>query len=170
MNPLQLHLLTNHVPVIGVLFAALALAAGLVSRSPGLRRFGLLCVIAVALAAVPVYLSGEPAEELLERSVTLPEPIVESHEYAAKVSMIALGLLGALALALHLRSRKRIVSGPEIAILLVATLGAAGTFAWTAHLGGQIRHSEIRAPMDAAAVSEGTAAGAAVQGSERDED
>lgn len=164
MDPLQLHLLGNHVPVIGVLFAALTLGVGLARRAQGLRRFGIVCVLGVALTTVPVYFSGEPAEERLERSVAIPEAILERHEDAARVSLIAAMALGAWALALLWRSRKRAVTGMETALLLIATIAAAGTVAWTAHLGGQIRHSEVRSAVtanEAASGEPGSAAGAA---------
>ena len=152
MDPLQLHLLANHLPVVGVLFAAVTLVVGLVSRSEGIRRFGLACLVGVALVAVPVYFSGEPAEERLEKAVALSENLVERHDDAARAALIVLAAAGALAIVVQLRSRRRLLSEAEIALLLVAAIGGAGTIAWAAHLGGQIRHSEIRAASTADAV------------------
>jgi hypothetical protein len=68
LSPAHLHLLLNHIPVLGtMIFAPLVLAWGLLRRSRDATLTGLLLAILLALTAVPIYLTGEPAEEQLER-------------------------------------------------------------------------------------------------------
>ena len=66
MNAAYVHLTLNHVPVLGVVFALPLLGFGLLRRNPALLRAGWVTLVAVALVAIPVYLSGEGAEEIVE--------------------------------------------------------------------------------------------------------
>jgi hypothetical protein len=159
MNAPQIHLMMNHVPVIGVLFAALALAVGLLWRNAAILRLGLAMLVLVALAAIPVFLSGEPAEETVEDLAGVSHASIESHEDAAKPAMVGLELLGLVALIGLLLHRGRVVAPRFAALLLIAVIALSGGLAWTAHLGGQIRHPELRGGA-AAAPAESGAAGA----------
>ena len=143
MNAPQVHLMLNHVPVIGVLFAALALGVGLVWRNVAILRLGLAILVLVALAAVPVYFSGEPTEEHVEHLAGVSESTIEAHEDMAKAAMISMAVLGLAALVALLRYRRQSVPPRLAGLLLVAVLALSGALAWTAHLGGRIRHPEL---------------------------
>jgi hypothetical protein len=65
-NGAQLHLLTNHLPVVGSLFATLVLLSGLLFKNSSVRRTGLALLAFAALTTLPAYYSGEPAEEKIE--------------------------------------------------------------------------------------------------------
>jgi uncharacterized membrane protein len=95
-----------------------------------------------------VYLTGEPAEELVERLPGYSEALVEQHETAALIATIGMSLLGIAALIGLLRRQPR--QWYPKAVLLGALL-VAGLMAWTANLGGQIRHTEIRTSAQAPA-------------------
>ena len=112
----------NHLPVIGVLFVALVLAVGLLWRNGGILRLGLAMLVLVALAAIPVFLSGEPAEESIEDVTGVSHASIESHEDAAKPAMIGLELLGLVALVALLRERGRGVPPRFAALLLIAVI------------------------------------------------
>ena len=58
MNAPQIHLMLNHVPVLGVLFVTITLAAALLLRNGTLLRFALFALVVVAIAAIPVYFSA----------------------------------------------------------------------------------------------------------------
>ena len=92
MNPVDIHLALNHVPVIGVPIALVLLGWGLWRRSPDLTRAGLALLVATALVAVPVYLTGEPAEEVVEGIAGISHRAVHDHEDAA-VLRLAHGVL-----------------------------------------------------------------------------
>jgi len=96
----------NHLPVLGVLFSALVLLVGLVFRSQAITRLAIAVLIVSALAGVPVFLSGEPAEEALEHTAGVSERVIEAHEDAARIAMIALDVLGLAALFGWLRYRR----------------------------------------------------------------
>lgn len=143
MDAPQLHLMLNHIPVIGTLIVVIALGAAKVFRSAALQRFGLAILLGAALVGVPVFLSGEPTEERIEEMAGVSETSIEAHESAAKAATLALVILGVLALGglVSERSRaSRLYSGA----MLVCTLALSLGMAWTAHLGGRIHHPEIR--------------------------
>lgn len=147
MNAAQLHLALNHVPIILLPTALLLALAGLVRRSRELTTAGLLLTVLVGLVVLPVYFSGEGAEELVEHLPGVVHDTIEEHEDAGKFAMIAIlvtGALGALALLLgrgHPTGRGRTL------LLLVLLAGAVASAAGlrTGHLGGLIRHPEIGA-------------------------
>lgn len=62
----HLHLLLNHVPVIGTLLGLLLLLVAFGRKSEELKKVTLGLFVLIALVTVPVYLTGEPAEEMIE--------------------------------------------------------------------------------------------------------
>jgi hypothetical protein len=147
MNDAQLHLLINHLPVLGVPFGLTLGAWALVRRSEDLLRAALGVLVLAALATGAAYLSGEPAEELVEHQAGVGEAFVERHEALAAAATVAAGLLGGLALAVLAVGwvgRRHRVPRPLAAFTFAGALGVAVLLGYTAHVGGQIRHAEIR--------------------------
>jgi len=137
----HLHLALNHFPVIGVLLSLCFLTAAVWRGSPELLKASYWLILFLAVVAWVVYLTGEPAEELVERLPGYSEALVEQHETAALIATIGMSLLGIAALVGLLRRQAR--QWYPKAVLLGALL-VAGLMAWTANLGGQIRHTEVR--------------------------
>ena len=168
MSLLHLHLLLNHVPVIGTIIALGPLAFALLRGDDRVGRASLGLLAVLAAVAVVTYFTGEPAEEAVEHLAGIPEPLIERHEEAALLATIALGVVGAAAAGWLLLFRRRPLRRPVMLGLLVAALVPAGAMAYTANLGGQIRHSEIRAGATAAAGDEAGSAAAETRHSEDD--
>jgi uncharacterized membrane protein len=144
MSPVHLHLLLNHVPVIGTVIALALLALATLRGDDRLGRVSLGLLAVLAAAAVATFLTGEPAEEAVEHVAGVPGALIERHEEAALLATIALGVMGALAAGWLLFFRRRPLSRGVMLGLLLAALVPAGAMAYTANLGGQIRHPEIR--------------------------
>lgn len=147
MDLAHLHLMMNHVPVLGVVFAFVVTLIGGIARSMIAVRVGLIMLVVSGLVAVPVYLTGESAEELVEGLPGVSEALIDPHESAAAVSLglaIASGLLALLTLLLS-RSSKHLLPGTFLVATMFVTLAAGVSMAYTANLGGQIRHTEISA-------------------------
>ena len=142
MNWAHVHLILNHIPVVGVGFGLVLLLWSMWRRDVALQRAALTSFFIVAVVAIPVYLTGEPAEEIVEHLPGTTESAIESHETAALAALLAVSLLGAVAL-LGLLLPLRWSRVTARAALLVALAGA-GLMAWTANLGGRIRHAELR--------------------------
>jgi hypothetical protein len=145
MSMVHLHLLLNHVPVIGMFIGLGLLAYALLRKDVGLLRVCLGLFAILAIVALATFLTGEPAEEAVEGLAGVSESVLERHEEAALQATIALGALGLLSLGLLLRFRRRALPLKAGVIVLFAAFVPALAMAWTANLGGQIRHSEIRA-------------------------
>ena len=145
MNIAHLHLMLNHFPVVGNVIVALLLALALYRRSDELGRASLLLAALVGAVSVVVYFTGEPAEELVERLPGVSEAITEQHEEAALVATIVVAALGALSLvALAMHRGRRALSRRTTGAALALALVACGVMGYTAFLGGQVRHTEIR--------------------------
>lgn len=127
--------------------ASLARTAGVLfgialwRRNGSFERVALAMLVAFAVLTVPVYLTGEAAEDTAEHAPGVSERAVEQHEAAAAVSLAAVGALGVVALAGLVAFRRAPAMPAAFATLLVvATLVTSAVFAWTGYLGGQIRH------------------------------
>lgn len=143
MNWAHAHLIVNHLPVLGVPFGLALLAWGMVRRSPEIERTSLLVFVLTALASGAVYLTGTQAEDAVEQIAGVSPVAVGSHEDAALWALLSAAVLAVAALSglVLFRKRPSPPCGFLLAVLLLATL-TAGMFAWTANLGGKIRHPE----------------------------
>jgi len=149
INWAHVHLMINHFPVIGVLGAILVFGYGLVRKSDEVKLLGLGLFVLIALITIPVYLTGGAAEKVV-KDMNLPgvtESYIGDHEDLASAALALIELLGMAALGgLFLFRKSGMLPRWYIALVLVLSLAAAGTVGLTANLGGQIRHTEIRAP------------------------
>ena len=144
MNPAHIHLILTHIPVVGIPLALCFLAYGFSRGNRGAQRAALFMLVAIAAVSVPTYLTGEPAEELVEHLPGVSEPIIERHEDAAHFSFVLTILTGALALGtLWLGRNERLLRFGLLGTLGLAVV-ASISLGFTANLGGSIRHSEIR--------------------------
>jgi uncharacterized membrane protein len=151
MNAAHLHIILNHFPVIGLVFTAAVLAAALLQRSEELARVGAVCLVFLALVALPVYLTGEPAEEVVEHLPGISGQTIERHEEAATVALVLIEALGVIALGGLVAFRRQGTLPRWLAALLFAlALVGMGWAAWTSYLGGQVSHPEARPGFEAA--------------------
>ncbi|GIV10311.1 MAG: hypothetical protein KatS3mg019_2402 [Fimbriimonadales bacterium] len=145
MNGAQLHLILNHLPVLGALFSLLLLSWGLIRRSPEILQVAIVAVLLAGLSAIPAYLTGESAEHVIEGMPGIEEALIEEHESMGKFALgsgIVLAIGAALALLMGLRNPKSLLIGALALCVLNALV--FGVMGYTAHLGGMIRHPEIR--------------------------
>lgn len=144
MTAAHVHLALNHFPIIGGIIASVLVVAALVRKDRALMRAAMLAFFLVGAVAVPVYLSGEPAEEVVEGLAGVSHDAIEEHEDAAVWAFVSLGVAGALALAGLVGFR-----GKPLPRWYGPALGAVGVAAtlitlWTANLGGKAHHQELR--------------------------
>jgi uncharacterized membrane protein len=164
MNIPHLHLILTHAPIFMVIIGVAVLIAALLRHSADLRWTAYALFVLGALVAIPVFLSGEGSEEAIEHVAGVSEAVIEAHAAAAKVSLIGIEILGLASLvAFALERMRRELIAPVMGLLVVLGSLTSASLAYTANLGGQIRHSEIR---NGAAVVNGGSAGG---GSERSE-
>lgn len=144
MTLVHLHLLLNHIPIIGALFALLLFTAARVRRGTVSTKFALGFTAGVAAVAVAVYFTGGAAEDAVEKLAGVTEGAIHRHEEAAELATIAFGILGGLSLLALLLFRSKEM--PRWVGLggIIGTLAVSALMGWTANLGGQIRHTEIQ--------------------------
>lgn len=143
MNTAHLHLALTHVPVVGILLGLLLLAYAIFTNKPQVIRASWAVFVMCGLVALVVYFTGEAAEELIETKRGLSEALIEPHEEAGLFAVISAIVLGALA-GLGLLFNRQEISKLFSSIILVVALLTSGIMVWTANLGGQISHPEIR--------------------------
>jgi uncharacterized membrane protein len=144
MSVLHLHLLMNHVPVIGTVFLALLFAFAFIRNDARLARLGLVFAAMLAVVTGLVYLTGGAAEEVAEKISGVSERTISLHEEAAEISTIAFTIMGVLALGTLLFFRRNPLSRGITGAALAISLVVGGMLAWTANLGGNIRHTELQ--------------------------
>lgn len=145
MNGAQLHLMLNHLPVMGALFSLLLLGWGLIRRRAEIQKVALVAVLLVGLSSIPVYLTGEPAEHIVEDFTGVDEAALEEHESMGKFALwcgVGLAVIAAVALGAGMRSPHWLTAG--VVVVWLANGLVFGVMGYTAHLGGLIRHPEIR--------------------------
>jgi len=144
MSTVHLHLLLNHVPVIGTVFVIALLVDAYVRRNSEIAKTALAAAAVLGAVAVSVYFTGNAAEEAVENLPGVSDGIIERHEDAALLATIAAASVAALAVGVLAWFRGRPVTRMATGASLAGALALAGLMAWTSNLGGQIRHTEIR--------------------------
>ncbi len=144
MDLAHLHLLITHLPIFGSILGALVLALGIFYSSPATLRAAYLVLLVASLGGVIAFLTGEPAEETVEHIAGISKNTIENHEASAKITLVAIILLGILSITGLLALAKNIKSKTIAIVILVAALACFSIAAWTGYLGGKIRHTEIQ--------------------------
>ena len=144
-STLHLHLMLNHIPILGTVAAALVLGWGLLRRSTEITRLGLVAAVLAALLSIPVYLTGEPAEhQLRELDRTVDRHLIHDHEERAETGFIAVLVTGAAALVALWLARDPGAGRALPCLVCAGLIVSFGLFAVAAVSGGQIRHPELR--------------------------
>jgi len=149
----HLHLLLNHVPTVGGVAGVGILLLALVRRDDHLLRASFEVLFVVALATLPVYLTGVAAGTAIERLEGVSAEAIETHERAALLAFVWMQITGFFAW-LALWQGRRLPQLPRatvgaVLLLSVVTLALMGR---AATIGGEIRHPEILVSPDAASV------------------
>ena len=144
MNSAQLHLALTHVPVILSLVGLVMLIVALLKRNTSLTKTSYIILVIAGVAALPVFFSGEGTEEAVEHAPDVSEAIIERHEEIAKLAMISIAAAGISALVALFSFRWLFATRAFNALVLLLAFASGGLMVQTAHLGGQIRHTEIR--------------------------
>ncbi|HET9634458.1 MAG TPA: hypothetical protein VFP26_00890 [Gemmatimonadaceae bacterium] len=140
----HLHLLVNHAPVFGTLFAFALLIASYFYAADVLRRTALVVLILSAIAGAVADLSGDAAEDAIRGFPGVKRELIHAHEAMGDKAYILGIILGVLALIVLVRWRRTPVPRSVTLASILATAFVSGAFIYTALLGGQIRHTEVR--------------------------
>ena len=144
MNPIHLHLLTNHLPLLGGLLGIAVLLFGMLRNSDGIKQAAFFIFVLCAIGTGITYLAGDYSEELVKRIQGIDKRAIHKHEDAAMSALICMILVGIASLpGLTSVFRKAPVTRGYTYIVLSLALVSAGLAAYTSNIGARIRHPEI---------------------------
>jgi uncharacterized membrane protein len=154
VNYAHLHLLLNHVPVIGSIIGLGLFLISFFGKNEDLRRASYIIFAAVALFTIPAFLSGFGAQQMI-KGPGVSDDLIRRHESSALLSLWFMEITGALALiGLWQSQRAARPARWNVAAVLLFSLLTAVLMARTGNTGGDIRHPEDR-PATQATVTEG---------------
>ena len=144
MNLAHVHLLLNHFPTIGFGIGIALYVAAMIGKKDDLKRASLVILFLIAAVAIPTYMSGNAAEEVL-KDKGIQSSLIRAHEDAAMWAFLVMEITGFLAwLSLWQYRVIRRVAGWTTPVILILSLISFAAMARTANLGGEIRHPEIQ--------------------------
>jgi len=148
-NWAHLHVMFNHLPIIGLPLVTLLLAIGMARRSRELVAVAAALTVLLGGASLAVKYSGEEAEEVVEDLSWADRQAIHDHEEAGEKATLAALATAVVAVVVGARAIGQAVlglGGP--ALLLLMLLGTSGLMAWTGLEGGEVRHDEFALPAD----------------------
>jgi hypothetical protein len=158
MTLIHIHLLLNHWPIIGAYVGLGLFLVALAANSDDLKQTSLAFFAFLALLAIPTYMSGDVANEVLKTNTPLPKELVGTHQGAALLALIFMEITGLAALiGLWQFSRmSRPAPGPVArrnpAAVLVLSIVTVGLMTVVGNTGGAIRHPEILSGQDTGSI------------------
>lgn len=156
LNAAHIHLMLNHVPILGFGLGLLLLAWGRWRESDEVVRAVLALFLVVGLTSILVFFSGENAEDVVEGLAGVSHDAIEVHEETGELAMIVsivVGILSGVGLFLHREGPLPRWFTPSAAL---GGLVAFAVLAYAGYQGGQIHHEEIRPGASVTAPETGT--------------
>src|SRR5438067_2779432 len=150
MNLVNVHLLVNHIPIIGTIIAIGLFLLGIVGKSHDLKRAACVIFVGLALLSIPTYMSGSAAAKAVRNTEGVSKAFLDAHNDSAVLSVLFMEITGLFAwLGLWQYRRFARAAGWNIAIVLALSIVTLYFMAITGNTGGEIRHPEIRAAAEA---------------------
>ena len=146
MIPVQVHLVLNHVPLVGLVFGLIFSVLGMKRSSPQFYLAGLRIFWGMGVIAIPIVLSGLRSADALSGSSWLNAIAVARHQRAGMLTLVVLMALSAVSETILFRSHRSFVYPTKrvrTAVRVIASVGL-GVMLWTSSLGGELRHTELK--------------------------
>lgn len=143
MNAAYIHLTLNHFPPIVAIAALLILIIGTFIRNEGFLRAGFVLVVFAGLMAVPTFLSGDGAADIVKNMPGVNRQAISPHDESANVTVTIMVISGVVALVCLWIFRRRELARWSVTLMLVLALIASAASTYTAMLGGRIHHPEV---------------------------
>lgn len=145
INFAHLHLILNHLPVMTMPVALVFFVFSIYNKNKDLKKFSLFIIAAAAATVVPVFFTGEPAEEIVEGVVGVSKRLIHDHEETAELSLILTLIAGVFSILMLFYEQKFVfLKKYGNKVVLALCLLSLGFLVFTANKGGKIRHPELR--------------------------
>jgi glucan phosphoethanolaminetransferase (alkaline phosphatase superfamily) len=152
MNGAYLHILLNHFPIMSLLFGIIFLIISSLTANKNARIFALYLFAGAGLMTLATFLTGEPAEDIVERLPNVSRYFIHEHEEFAEkaVWLIYVTALFSLWQIFFLRSHKGLkeLAAWRIKLLYLISFLSLAAIGWTNKLGGKVSHPEFRSEED----------------------
>jgi hypothetical protein len=150
LNLAHVHLLLNHLPIIGTFIAFVLFLVSLIGKSNHLKQSSLTLFALLALLAIPTYMSGDAANEAIKDSPGLSMDLIRMHQGSAFLAFAFMEITGVFAL-IGLWPFSRIEKNPwvyspsrwNLSAVLLFSIVTMGLMAIAGNTGGAIHHPEI---------------------------
>lgn len=141
MSLAYIHLLSNHLPILGSLFGVLLLFIGYFKPSLQTAFSAYFLMVISGLGGFIAYFTGEAAEEHVEEFPGISHNLIHLHEEMAENTLIFIFLLKAAALLGLWSQQAKWEKAKQIQLfVMIVGIIAFILFAFTGYLGGHIRH------------------------------
>jgi uncharacterized membrane protein len=147
----HVHIILNHFPTVGFVFALGFFIAALVMNNDVMTRGSLVAFVICAILIVPTYVTGAASMWALT-DAAMPEiskAVINAHRDMALLTLFGLAFTGVAAWIELWRFRHLgHFSRRTLYLVLAFAIITLGVMAETGHRGGQINHPEIRLATD----------------------
>jgi len=141
MSLAYIHLLSNHLPIVGSLFGVLLLFVGYFKPSLQTAFSAYFLMVISGIGGFIAYFTGEAAEEHVEELPSISHNLIHLHEEMAENTLIFIFLLTAAALLGLWSQQAKWEKAKQIQLfVMIVGIIAFILFAFTGYLGGHIRH------------------------------
>ncbi len=98
MDLAYLHIVTNHIPIVGVPFALIILLLGIWRKSDELKAVALISFAVLGILTLGVYLLGQGGEDFVEELAGVSHDAIEEHEKMGLISLVSVGITTVLSI------------------------------------------------------------------------
>jgi uncharacterized membrane protein len=142
MNLAYIHLLTNHLPILGSIFGVLLLFIAYFKPQLHTAFSAYLLLLISGIGGMLAYFTGEAAEEHVEHLPGISENLIHLHEEMAENTLIFIFLLTAASIIGLWSNHAKWEKAKQIQLfIMIVGIIAFILFAFTGYLGGHIRHA-----------------------------
>ena len=140
----HIHLLLNNFPIIGTIIGVGLFLIALLWKSEDLERAALVIFLAMALIALPTFMTGNAAQDAIKYLPGVSAGLLAAHQNAALLALVFMEITGAVAwFGLWEYRRNSKLGSVTLGVVLILSLITIGMMGNAGSLGGKIRHEEI---------------------------
>lgn len=144
MNGALIHLIFSHIPIMGSASTVLLILFSVFKKSKDLKQTSLWFAVITGATALAAFATGHGAEDVAKTLPGITEASIETHQQFALYFLIALMVIGLIALmGLFLSRASTSVLHKFVIVVLILNILASYLAVKTSLTGDIIRHTEI---------------------------